>query len=127
MQLLSNDNTHFSKYRFICTVPKENPIGDIEPKTRSTIKLTTKKIHWIIRQKERNESFGIISTIQHITRRRVDQLWKQYRETGIIGNSLFFRKLHFSSEEKNFYVSQLLQQHRCFSHMRARLIYWTLE
>lgn len=52
--------------------------------TISTIKLTRKKIHWIIRQKEKRESPGILVKIQHITRRRVDQHWKQYRETGII-------------------------------------------
>jgi putative transposase len=48
------------------------------------MKLTRKKIRWIIRQKEKKESSGIIAKIQHITRRRVDQLWKQYRETGVI-------------------------------------------
>jgi hypothetical protein len=48
------------------------------------MKLTKKKIRWIIRQKEKQESSGIIAKIQHITRGRVDQLWKQYRSTGVI-------------------------------------------
>jgi putative transposase len=48
------------------------------------MKLTPKKIRGIIRQKEKKKSSGIIAKIQHITRRRVDQLWKQYRETGIV-------------------------------------------
>jgi len=43
-----------------------------------------KKVRWIIREKEKGESSGVIAKIQQITRRRVDQLWKQYRETGII-------------------------------------------
>ena len=67
-----------------CTVLKEHPILDVEPKRKSTMKLTRKKIRWIIRQKERQESSGIIGKIQRVTRRGVDQLWKQYRETGII-------------------------------------------
>ena len=48
------------------------------------MKLTMKKIRWIIRQKEKKESSGTIAKVQHISRRRVDQLWKQYRETGVI-------------------------------------------
>jgi putative transposase len=48
------------------------------------MKVTRKKIRWIIHQKERQESSGIIAKIQRVTRRRVDQLGKHYRETGII-------------------------------------------
>jgi putative transposase len=48
------------------------------------MKLSRKKIRGIIRQKKKEESTGIIAKIQRITRRRVDQLWKQYQETGII-------------------------------------------
>ena len=69
---------------FPCTVPKVFPISDVEPKTSSTMKLSKKKIRWIIREKEKKESSGIIAKIQHITRRQVDRLWKQYQETGII-------------------------------------------
>jgi len=48
------------------------------------MKLTKKMLQWIIRRKENTESSGVIAKIEHITRRRVDQLWKQYRETGVI-------------------------------------------
>jgi len=60
------------------------PVPDVEPKTCSTMKLTEKKIRWIIRKKEKKESLRIIEKIQLLTRRRVDQPGKQYRETGII-------------------------------------------
>lgn len=33
---------------------------------------------------EKKESSGILAKIQRITRRRMDQLWNQYRETGDI-------------------------------------------
>jgi putative transposase len=59
------------------------------------MKLTIKKIRWIICQKGKNESSGIMAKIQHITRRRIDQLWKQYRSTGeipIIGEAGVYRK-----------------------------------
>jgi hypothetical protein len=46
--------------------------------------LTRKKIRWIIRQKERQESTGIIAKIQGVTRRRGDQPGKHHREAGII-------------------------------------------
>jgi hypothetical protein len=48
----------------LCTVPKAFPISEIEPKTRSTMNLTRKKIHWIIRQEERKESSGIIAKVR---------------------------------------------------------------
>jgi putative transposase len=48
------------------------------------MKLTKKKIPWIIRQKEKKESSVELAKIQHITRKRVDQLWKQYREPAVI-------------------------------------------
>jgi putative transposase len=52
--------------------------------------------------KEKNESSGLLAKIQHITRRRVDQLWKQYRETGvipIIGKAMGRPKKPISKEE----------------------------
>lgn len=87
---------------FFCTVPKVFPITDVEPKTNSTMKLSKKKIRWIIRQKEKKESSGIIAKIQRITRRRVDQLWKQYRETGavpVIGETMGRPKKPVTAEE----------------------------
>jgi len=66
------------------TVLKVFPTSSTESETNSTMKLTKKKIEWIIRQKKANESSGVIAKVQHITWKRVDQLWKQYRDTGTI-------------------------------------------
>ncbi|WML68055.1 MAG: hypothetical protein METHP_01629 [Methanoregula sp. SKADARSKE-2] len=66
------------------------------------MKLTGKEIRWIIRQKERQESSGIIAKIQRVTRRRGDQLAKHYRETGIIpgiGEALGRPKKPITAEE----------------------------
>jgi len=66
------------------------------------MKLSKKKIQWIIRQKEKNESSGVIAKIQHITRRRVDQLWKIYQDTGtipIIGKQMGRPKKQIMPEE----------------------------
>jgi len=84
------------------TIPKVFPIFNVEPKRKSTMKLTGKKIRWIIRQKERQESSGIIAKIQRVTRRRGDQLGKHYRETGIIlgiGEALGRPKKPITAEE----------------------------
>ena len=46
-------------------------------------KLTPAKIRWIIREKERGElTTEQIARIQRITPRRVNQLWREYRDTG---------------------------------------------
>jgi len=66
------------------------------------MKLNKKKILWILRQKEDNESSGVIAKIQHITRKRVDQIWKLYRDTGtilIIGQKMGQPKKAITAEE----------------------------
>ena len=68
-----------------CTVLKVFPISNSGLETHSTMKFPKKKkIQWTIRQKEKQESSGVIAKIQHITARRVDQLWKIYQDTGTI-------------------------------------------
>lgn len=88
------------------------------------MKLSKKKIRWIIRQKEKKESSGIIAKIQHITRRRVDQLWKQYRETGIIpliGEMMGRPKKPVTPEEFGV-IDQAYQRFRYGARMLAQLI-----
>ena len=66
------------------------------------MKLTKKKIDWIIRQKKANESSGVIAKIQHISRRRVDQLWRHYQVTGtvpVIGKKMGRPKKPITTEE----------------------------
>ena len=88
------------------------------------MKLTKKKIRWIIRQKEKKESSGIIAKIQHITRRRVNQLWKQYRSTGeipIIGEAMGRPKKPVTAEESTM-IDESYQRFRYGARMLETLI-----
>lgn len=88
------------------------------------MKLTKKKIRWIIRQKEKTESSGVIANIQNITRRRVDQLWKQYRETGIIpkiGVAMGRPKKPISGEESAV-IDNAYRQFRYGARMLEKII-----
>ena len=48
------------------------------------MKLDERAIRWIIREKEKGTPTKIIAEIEGITRQRVNQIYKQYRETGEI-------------------------------------------
>lgn len=55
------------------------------------MKLNQKKIRWIIRQKDKGESAANITKVMKISKRRVDQIYEQYRKAQkepIIGKSL---------------------------------------
>ena len=97
-----------------CTVLKVFPISNFGLETHSTMKLSRKKILWIIRQKEKQESSGVIAKIQHITRRRVDQLWKIYQDTGtipIIGQQMGRPKKKITPEESEI-IDEAYQRFR---------------
>jgi len=88
------------------------------------MKLTRKKIRLIIRKKEKNESSGVIAKILHITRRRVDQLWKQYRETGVIpviGKAMGRPKKPVNKEESRI-IDEVYQRFRYGARMLEFLI-----
>jgi len=89
------------------------------------MKLSKKKIRGIIHQKEKKESSGIIAKIQRITRRRVDQLWKQYRETGeipLIGEAMGRPKKPVTPEESSV-IDPAYQRFRYGARMLAQLIW----
>ena len=46
------------------------------------MKLDEKTIKWIIREKEKGTPTRIIAEIEGITPRRVNQIYRQYKETG---------------------------------------------
>jgi len=52
-----------------------------EPATR-VMKLNKRKIHWIIRQKQKGVSTKEVALDMRILRRRVQQIWKSYETTG---------------------------------------------
>jgi putative transposase len=46
------------------------------------MKLNRKKVHWIIRQKQKGVGTKEIAQDMKISRRRVQQIWKYFKETG---------------------------------------------
>jgi putative transposase len=48
------------------------------------VKLSERKIRWIIQEKLRGRGTGEIALIQRVSRRRVEQLWRSYRRTDLI-------------------------------------------
>jgi putative transposase len=48
------------------------------------VKLNERKIRWMIQQKLGGRGTGELALIQRISRRRVEQLWRAYRLTGIL-------------------------------------------
>jgi len=66
------------------------------------MKLNQKKIRKIIGQKIKGESSSVIAKTYHIARRRVDQIWKQYRnlgETPSIGQNMGRPRKPFTDKE----------------------------
>jgi len=47
------------------------------------VKLNDRKIRWLVQEKLRGRGSGELALIQKVTRRRIEQLWKTYRRTGI--------------------------------------------
>jgi len=67
------------------------------------MKLNRKKIRWIIAQKLKGESSSTIAEIQGISARRVQQIYKEYVETGQfpqVGNSFGRPKKQLSFDDK---------------------------
>jgi putative transposase len=48
------------------------------------VKLNERKIRWIIQQKLGGRGTGELALIQHVSRRRIEQLWQSYRRAAII-------------------------------------------
>ena len=51
---------------------------------RYMVKLSERKIRWIIQQKLGGRGTGEIALVQRVSRRRVEQLWQAYRLTGVL-------------------------------------------
>jgi len=46
------------------------------------VKLSKRKIRYIINHRKKGESCETIAVDMKLSRRRVEQIWKQYKETG---------------------------------------------
>ena len=48
------------------------------------MKLNPRKIRYIIRKKKEGEASMVLATQMKVSKRRIDQMWKEYRDTGLI-------------------------------------------
>ncbi|AAM03804.1 integrase [Methanosarcina acetivorans C2A] len=87
----------------MCFIPKLFRAKYVGCNPLSFVKLNGKKIRWIIAQKSKGESTSTIAEIQGISARRVQQIYKEYVETGQlpqVGINLGRPKNPLSSSDK---------------------------
>ena len=85
------------------------------------MKLNKRKIHWIIREKKNGATTNEIARDMKISTRRVQQVWKQYLDTGIepaIGEDIGRPKKPYDSKEAQIVV---------LAYARYRFGAWMLE
>lgn len=84
------------------------------------MKLNEQKIHWIIRQKKNEVATSEIAKDMRISRRRVQQIWKYYVDTGIepvLGFNLGRPEKPFS-----IYEDQIVKEAYCRFRFGARML-----
>ncbi|AGK60127.1 hypothetical protein Asulf_00091 [Archaeoglobus sulfaticallidus PM70-1] len=82
--------------------------------TNSCVKLDEKAIKWIIREKEKGTSTRTIAEIENITPRRVNQIYKRYKDTGKIPEpKKLGRPRKELSEEEIKAIKEAYEEYRC--------------
>jgi len=66
---------------FFCVVPKVFRTRLTPDHVTRVMKLDQRKVHWIIRQKQKGVTTKQIAQDMKISRRRVQQIWKSYAES----------------------------------------------
>ena len=88
--------------RLICVVPKLFR-SQFSPELQiQAMKLNRRKVHWIIRQKQKGVSSKEIARDMKVSRRRVEQIWKYFQDEGhepIIGESVGRPRKFFDEKE----------------------------
>ncbi|AIY89303.1 IS481 family transposase [Geoglobus acetivorans] len=92
-----------------CLFPKLFPTS-----TNPHVKLDEKAIKWIIREKEKGTPTKEIAEIENITPRRVNQIYKQYKDTGEIPKPKKpGRPKKELSEEEIEAIKEAYEEYRC--------------
>ena len=92
-----------------CLFPKLFPTS-----TNPCVKLDEKAIKWIIREKKKGTPTRIIAEIEGISTRRVNQIYKQYVETGEIPRlKKPGRPKKELSEEEIKAIEEVYMEYRC--------------
>ncbi len=66
----------------MCVVPKRFRIKLLPGTSIQGMKLNKKRIRWLVNQKKKGESSDAVAKDMKLSKRRVEQIWKEYRETG---------------------------------------------
>jgi len=88
------------------------------------VKLNKRKIRYIINHKKKGESSGSIAKDLKVSRRRVEQIWKEYKETGVepvLGLNLGRPKKPYNPEEAEI-VKKAFNRFKFGARMLERII-----
>ncbi len=77
------------------------------------MKLDEKAIKWIIREKEKGTPAKEIAEIEGVTPRRVNQIYKQYKDTGEIPRLRKPRRPKKLTEEEINAIRDAYEEYRC--------------
>ena len=73
---------YFSLFRIGCVVPQVFRSQSKPGHICWSMKLNKRRVHWLILQKRKGVASKDLATIMELSRRRVEQVWKYYLDTG---------------------------------------------
>jgi putative transposase len=88
------------------------------------MKLTTRKVRWIIKQKDSGERTRVVAKVMDITPRRIQQIWKYYKDNNeepVIGKNLG-RPRKYHPEFEREIVREVKRKYKCGAVRLERLI-----
>jgi putative transposase len=108
----------------MCRVPKLFRIWFGPGPVLRDMKLNRKKVHWIIRQKQKGVGTKEIARDMKISRRRVQQIWKCFQETGsepVLGRNIGRPRKPFVKREAEI-IREAYRRYRFGARMLERVI-----
>ena len=108
----------------LCVVPQVFRRGSKTGSSCRSMKLNKRRIHWLIRQKQKGVTSKDLAVTMKLSHRRVEQIWKHYLDTGqepLVGAKMGPPKKPFDAEEAEI-VREAYQQYRFGARMLERII-----
>jgi len=88
------------------------------------MKLNERRVHWLIRQKQKGVTSKDLAVTMKLSRRRVEQIWKRYRDTGqepLVGAKMGPPTKPFNAREAEI-VKEAHQRYRFGARMLEKII-----
>jgi len=88
------------------------------------MKLNERRVHWLIRQKQKGVTSKDLAVTMKLSRRRVEQIWKRYRDTGqepLVGAKMGPPTKPFDAQEAEI-VKEAYQRYRFGARMLERIL-----